>query len=413
MAVNKTINKRTNTHGAMRNCIEYVLRQDKTGELLTYVTGPYCHDEINYDLVYRTFLEEKKMWNKDSGRMYAHNIISWHKDEQITLEQAASLELVAKERDELQMRNQKMNEFILEFQERTHKVKMEKQKLFFENHEMQDEIRKLNDEIHCLTTELSETQKLNQSLQKNNDDLRNRNGLKSRSEQELLEEEIKDVRDQNSKLQIQVNKSSVEAVDEAQKKQKEAEKKMEQAESKARNEKKRAELEIRKAKKEVRDRTKNMEAMEYFWGMGYITVVLFAILQNGAFQHDFIDFFMTPFMWYVRFCKWLVYPTYDNGFNQKIAYTGGEVWVIRILAIVAVLFIVGILMVIIMETIKQYKKRWNEISQMFLIGSLSGIAVLGDVIRGYLPVNLVLLFVFINVGIMLLIMYLRKGFDNI
>ena len=31
--------------------------------------------------------------------------------------------------------------------------------------------------------------------------------------------------------------------------------------------------------------------MEYFWGMGYITAVLFAILQNGAFQHDFIDFF--------------------------------------------------------------------------------------------------------------------------
>ena len=47
-------------------------------------------------------------------------------------------------------------------------------------------------------------------------------------------------------------------------------------------------------------------------------------------------------MWYVRFCKWLVYPTYDNGFNQKIAYAGGEVWVIRILAIVAVLFILGI-----------------------------------------------------------------------
>ena len=88
MAINKTINKRTNTHGAMRNCIEYVLRQDKINELFTYVTGPYCHDEINYDLVYRTFLEEKKMWDKDSGRMYAHNIISWHKDEQITLEQA-------------------------------------------------------------------------------------------------------------------------------------------------------------------------------------------------------------------------------------------------------------------------------------------------------------------------------------
>ena len=88
MAINKTINKRTNSHGAMRNCIEYVLRPDKTSELLTYVTGPYRHDEINYDLVYRTILEEKKMWDKDTGRMYAHNIISWHKDEQITPDQA-------------------------------------------------------------------------------------------------------------------------------------------------------------------------------------------------------------------------------------------------------------------------------------------------------------------------------------
>ena len=330
---------------------------------------------------------------------------------QLAKEQAALLELVTEERDELQVRNQKMNEFIQKFQERTHKLKMEKQKLFFENHEMQEEMQMSNAEIQRMTAELSEMRKLNQSLQQSNDDLRNRNGLKSRSEQEQLEEEIKDVRDQNSKLQIQVNKSSVEAVDEAQKKQKEAEKKIEQAESKARNEKKRAELEIRKAKKEVKDRTESMKSIEYFWGMGYITVVLFAILQNGAFQHDFIDFFMAPFMWYVRFCKWLVYPTYDNGFNQKIAYTGGEAWVIRFLAIVAVLFILVIVMVMIVETIKQYKKMWNEISQMFLIGSLSGIAVLGDVIRGYLPVNLILLFVFVNMGIMLLRMYLRKKLD--
>jgi len=53
----------------MRNCIEYVLRQDKTSEPLTYVTGPYRHDEIIYDLVYRTFLEEKKLWDK-ADRLY-------------------------------------------------------------------------------------------------------------------------------------------------------------------------------------------------------------------------------------------------------------------------------------------------------------------------------------------------------
>ena len=315
------------------------------------------------------------------------------------------------ERDLLMQSFERAKEFMRTQKKQIQMLEEEKQTILSDRQRLREEVRKSTVEIQCLTTELSETQKLNQSLQKNNDDLRNRNGLKSRSEQEQLEEEIKDVRDQNSKLQIQVNKSSVEAVDEAQKKQKEAEKKMEQAESKARNEKKRAELEIRKAKKEVKDRTESMKSIEYFWGMGYITVVLFAILQNGAFQHDFIDFFMAPFMWYVRFCKWLVYPTYDNGFNQKIAYTGGEVWVIRILAIVAVLFIIGIIMVIIMETIKQYKKMWNEISQMFMIGSLSGIAVLGDVTRKYLPVNLILLFILINMGIMLLRIYLRKKFD--
>ena len=288
----------------------------------------------------------------------------------------------------------------------------EKQTILSDRQRLREEVRKSTVEIQRLTTELSETQKLNQSLQQSNDDLRNRNGLKSRSEQEQLEEEIRDVRNQNSKLQIQVNKSSVEAVDEAQKKQKEAEKKMEQAETKARNEKKRAEMEIRKAKKEVKARTEKMRDTEYFWGMGYITVILFVIIQNGAFQNDFIDFFRTPFMWYFQFCEWLTHPTYDNGFNQKIAYTGGEAWIIRILAIVAVLFILAIVMVTIVKVIKRYKKMWDEISQMFLLGSLSGIAVLGDVIREYLPVNLILTFGFINVGIMLLKMYFRKKFEE-
>ena len=65
----------------------------------------------------------------------------------------------------------------------------------------------------------------------------------------------------------------------------------------------------------------------------------------------------------------------------------------------------------IAEAIKRYKKMWDKISQMFLLGSLSGIAVLGDVIREYLLVNLIVLFVFVNMGIILIRMYLRKKFD--
>ena len=72
----------------MRNCIEYVTRVDKTRGELVEIIGPYEPDVISYDGVYQAFLEEKRIWGKDSGRMYAHNSISWHEDEPITPEQA-------------------------------------------------------------------------------------------------------------------------------------------------------------------------------------------------------------------------------------------------------------------------------------------------------------------------------------
>jgi hypothetical protein len=46
MAINKTINNKTMSHGALRNCIEYVLQEQKTTDDLVYMTGP-APDEIN------------------------------------------------------------------------------------------------------------------------------------------------------------------------------------------------------------------------------------------------------------------------------------------------------------------------------------------------------------------------------
>ena len=75
----------------MRNVIEYVLQDQKVKEGYVTITGPYAPEQINWDNVYNAFLEEKKLWNKDSGRMYAHNIISFHKDEDITPAQALEI----------------------------------------------------------------------------------------------------------------------------------------------------------------------------------------------------------------------------------------------------------------------------------------------------------------------------------
>ena len=319
---------------------------------------------------------------------------------QLAKEQAASLELVTEERDELQARNQKMNEFIQKFQERTHKLKMEKQKLFFENHEMQDEIRKLNDEIHHLTTELSETQKLNQSLQKNNDDLRNRNGLKSRGEQELLEEEIKDVRDQNSKLQIQVNKSSVEAVDEAQKKQKEAEKKartieyqFNKAQEEVKTVKKKTDCEIKKLKNEAKEK-------ETFWMIAYMILVLLAVIKNTVFQKDLFACITVPLRFWYRYIEWLIHPSELNSLGEREYFSAGWSWFLRIMAILIFLGLGISSEIFVLRKIEQYRKAWDKYSIWILLISVSSIAVIGDVVRKYFPINLILLLGLINIAAM-------------
>ena len=91
MAINKVVNSSSKSHGAMSNVIAYVLRSDKVTEGFVDVTGPYGPNDINKDGVYRSFLIEKKQWGKDSGRMYSHNIISFHKDEKITAAQCLEI----------------------------------------------------------------------------------------------------------------------------------------------------------------------------------------------------------------------------------------------------------------------------------------------------------------------------------
>ena len=91
MAVNKVVNKAAKSHGAMRNVIEYVLDEEKNKDKYIDITGPYEAPTINYDDVYKTWINEKILWDKDSGRMCAHNIISFHKDEQITPEEVLDI----------------------------------------------------------------------------------------------------------------------------------------------------------------------------------------------------------------------------------------------------------------------------------------------------------------------------------
>lgn len=91
MAINKVVNRKTSSHGAMKNCIKYVLQDQKVKEGYVEITGPFDADFINPNDIYQSWLKEKRLWNKDRGRMYAHNIISFHKDEDVTPEQVLEI----------------------------------------------------------------------------------------------------------------------------------------------------------------------------------------------------------------------------------------------------------------------------------------------------------------------------------
>lgn len=90
MAITKAIRGPAKSHAGMRNTIEYVLRDDKVREGYVDMIGP-SPDEINWDTVFRSFIDEKKTWGKDTGRMCSHYVLSFHKDEKITPEQALDL----------------------------------------------------------------------------------------------------------------------------------------------------------------------------------------------------------------------------------------------------------------------------------------------------------------------------------
>ena len=64
MAINKTINKRTNTHGAMRNCIEYVVMH----ELCHFIHPNHSKQFYGFlAMLMPDWKERKQLLNKTAG----------------------------------------------------------------------------------------------------------------------------------------------------------------------------------------------------------------------------------------------------------------------------------------------------------------------------------------------------------
>ena len=105
-------------------------------------------------------------------------------------------------------------------------------------------------------------------------------------------------------------------------------------------------------------------------------------------------------------------PTYDDGFGNQVAYQTGEAGFFRTFAL-ALFIIVGVISVLyIIEGIQIYKKQWDDIAKSCFLASLAGIVVLGEIIREWLPVNLLIIFLLINIAMMVLKMWMKKSFRS-
>lgn len=89
MAVLKVVAHKGAGDKAFYNTLAYVLQKEKAdNEIDTLYIGPNRPDIITPISVRNSFLKESDLWGKHEGRLYQHYLISFHKDEKITHQEA-------------------------------------------------------------------------------------------------------------------------------------------------------------------------------------------------------------------------------------------------------------------------------------------------------------------------------------
>lgn len=103
--------------------------------------------------------------------------------------------------------------------------------------------------------------------------------------------------------------------------------------------------------------------------------------------------------WY-RYIEWLIHPSELNSLGEREYFSAGWSWFLRIMAILIFLGLGISSEIFVLRKIEQYRKAWDKYSIWILLISVSSIAVIGDVVRKYFPINLILLLGLINIAAM-------------
>ena len=139
---------------------------------------------------------------------------------------------------------------------------------------------------------------------------------------------------------------------------------------------------------------------ETFWMIAYIILVLLTVIKNTVFQKDLFACITVPLRFWYRYIEWLIHPSELNILGEREYFSAGWSWFLRIMAILIFLGLGISSEIFVLRKIEQYRKAWDKYSIWILLISVSSIAVIGDVVRKYFPINLILLLGLINIAAM-------------
>ena len=285
------------------------------------------------------------------------------------------------------------------------------------------EMSELRSVIAELRAEISSVQNVNQSIVKENDDLRNSAGLMSRKEQQKLVEKLTTTQDLLSDTKKLVNMSNVTAVENAQAAKQAAEAKARQDIANCKEE---ANCKVSEAVKAKNDTVKvanaKIKAAKKSQQIAWISlsVTLFCCLMAyPVFLEDVWEFISAPIIlaWDSLniYAKWMASPYYSkfvDGTEKLYAYTPGTAWLLRILSFALLITIITGTCYGLYQLWLYYRKRWCNLSLRVLLVSLAAIIVFGPVLKKLLSINLILLLGSLQVLYLGVLVYLDGYFDS-
>ena len=202
----------------------------------------------------------------------------------------------------------------------------------------------------------------------------------------------------------------MEAVEQAQKKQEEAEKKVRTIQCQFNKLQENSETLKEKADQKIKSLKQEMKEKTSFWQMLYMIFLVFEMIKSTVIQNDLIACIKVPVRVWCRYVEWLICPSELNIWGEKEYFSAEWSWCLRVMAIIIVVGVVIAGEMFVLKKIEQYRRVWDKYSMRLMVVSLEMIIVSGDVMRRFMPINLVVLFGIINIAVMEIRIYYRR--DN-